>query len=439
VTLAHVDPTFAKRQLLLLCREWYMHPNGQLPAYEWSFSDVNPPVHAWAALTVFQIDGGTDYEFLERVFHKLLINFTWWVNRKDTEGNNLFEGGFLGLDNIGPIDRSAPLPGGGHIEQSDGTAWMAMYCLNLLQISITLAMRDRSYEDLCTKFFEHFASIATAINRQGLWDDADGFYYDVIHRADESIVPLKVRSMVGLIPLFAVAVIHDEIRTALPAFAATMDWFLTNKPELSSGITSVAHPSDGPAHLLSVVPPERVPRLLATLLDEGEFLSPHGLRSLSRRHLEHPYQLVLDGVTSVVDYEPAESTSTLYGGNSNWRGPIWFPLNHLVIESLERYEHHLGSEVRVALPTGTGPLMGLGEIADELRTRLISLFLPDADGRRPCFGGVEQLQSEPGWRDQLLFFEYFNGDDGAGLGASHQTGWTGLVADMLIRRSRPTV
>ena len=436
VTLAHVDPMFAKSQLTLLCREWYMHPNGQLPAYEWSFGDVNPPVHAWAALRVFEIDGGTDFEFLERIFHKLLINFTWWVNRKDTEGNNLFEGGFLGLDNIGPIDRSAPLRGGGHIEQSDGTAWMATYCLNMLETAMVLAVHDRSYEDMCTKFFEHFASIAVAINSQGLWDETDGFYYDVIHTADGRSVPLKVRSMVGLIPLFAVAVIHEETRRQLPDFAATMDWFLHNKADQAEAVSRVTHSADGDALLLSVVPPDRIPRVLATMLDEREFLSPHGLRSLSRRHLAQPYELNLDGVTSMVNYEPAESQSALYGGNSNWRGPVWFPLNHLIIEALERYEHHIGNEMTIAVPTGSVNTMSLGALADELRDRLIGLFLPGADGRRPCFGGTDVLQHDARWRDQLLFNEYFNGDDGAGLGASHQTGWTGLVADMIIRRHR---
>jgi len=445
VTLAHVDPELAKHQLRLLCREWYMHPNGQLPAYEWSFGDVNPPVHAWAALRVFEIDGSRDYLFLERLAHKLLLNFNWWVNRKDSEGDNVFEGGFLGLDNIGPFDRSA-VPAGETLEQSDATAWMAAFCLSMLEISLVLAEHNPSYEDLATKFAEHFAAIATAINRQGLWDDEDGFYYDAL-RAGGQQLRVRVRSAVGLIPLLAVTTIEEEALARLPDFAKRMRWFLAHKRGSAAGAAVTtrepgatgsagsAAGAAGPAWLLAIVDPIRLPRVLSRLLDETEFLSPHGIRSLSRYHAEHPYSIDVAGVSGSVDYEPAESTTGLFGGNSNWRGPVWFPLNYLLIEALLRFHRFLGDSFTVEHPTGSGRAATLAEIAGDLAGRLVSLFVDDASGRRPCFGGVEGFQSDPRWHDQLLFHEYFNGDDGAGLGASHQTGWTALVADLILRRA----
>ncbi|MFN2608459.1 MAG: glucosidase [Acidimicrobiales bacterium] len=432
VALAHVDPAFAKDQLVLLCREWYMHPNGQLPAYEWEFSDVNPPVHAWAALRVFEIDGSRDFEFLERVMHKLLLNFTWWVNRKDSEGNNVFEGGFLGLDNIGPIDRSK-VPGADHLEQADGTAWMAMYCLDLLEMSLVLADHDHTYEDLATKFFEHFAYIARAIHAQGLWDEGDGFYYDVLHHGSGEQVPVRVRSMVGLIPLYAVTTLGEATLARLPAFAARFHWFLDNYPEYDDVIGHVHALGGNQGRLLSIVSPDRLVRILVRMLDDDEFLSPHGLRALSRYHRDHPFTIDLGGSTATCDYEPAESTVDLFGGNSNWRGPVWFPVNHLAIEALRRYFRYFGTDLAVELPTGSGRTVSLGDVADELSRRLVALFLDDAQGRRPVFGGYERFQSDPAWHGLLPFHEYFHGDTGAGLGASHQTGWTGLVADLVIR------
>ena len=444
VALAHLDPELAKHQLRLLCREWYMHPNGQLPAYEWNFGDVNPPVHAWAALRVFEADGADDYEFLERVFHKLLLNFTWWVNREDAEGNNVFQGGFLGLDNIGPFDRSAALPVDGHLEQSDGTAWMAMYCLNMLEIAQVLALHDDAYEDIATKFFEHFAYIASAIDAQGLWDEEDGFYYDVLHRPDGTRQPLRARSMVGLVPLFAAAVLEDETSRRLPDFARRVGWFVANKPEVAASVAEPVADVPGAGRLLSVVGPERLRRVLSRMLDEGEFLSPHGLRSLSAWHREHPLELDLGGgAVARLDYEPGESTTGMFGGNSNWRGPVWFPLNYLVIEVLRRYQRCLGPGFRVELPTGSGRQVTLGEVADELGRRLVGVFLDDPSGRRPVFGHCELLQRDPRWHDLLTFSEYFHGDDGRGLGASHQTGWTALVMLLVIescaaRRGRST-
>ncbi len=434
VALAHLDPAMAKHQLVLLCREWYMHPNGQLPAYEWSFGDVNPPVHAWAALRVFDIDGGRDYGFLERVFHKLLINFTWWVNREDAGGNNVFQGGFLGLDNIGPFDRSAQPPVAGRLEQSDGTAWMAMYCLNLLEMAQVLASHDDTYQDVAVKFLEHFAYISTALNDQGLWDPEDGFYYDVLHRADGGDVPLKVRSVVGLIPLFAVAAFSDDITASLPEFAARARWFIEHKPEFAEAVAHLDEGSPRSKRLVSVAGPDRLRTILARVLDEAEFLSPHGLRSLSAAHRGHPYELDLDGVVASVDYEPGESLSGLFGGNSNWRGPVWFPLNYLAIESLLRYHRDLGDSFTVEFPTGSGTAATLADVADDLRRRLVSLFLDDASGHRPAFGTVERFQTDPRWHDLLLFHEYFHGDTGAGLGASHQTGWTALVLDLILRQ-----
>ncbi len=432
VPLAAVDARFAKDQLLLLCREWYMHPNGQLPAYEWAFGDVNPPVHAWAALRVFETDGAVDHGFLGRIFQKLLLNFTWWVNRKDAAGNNVFEGGFLGLDNIGPIDRSAQLPVAGRLAQADGTAWMAMYCLNMLEIALVLAEHDPTYEDMATKFLEHFAYIATA--SEALWDDEDGLYHDVLHLDDGSRIPLRVRSVVGLLPLAATTTLGPATLARLPDFAARLDWFATNKPRFAASIarTHVRDGSEG--RLLSVVPPERLARILEVMLDEDEFLSPHGLRAVSAGHRSEPFSVDLAGMRYSVGYEPAESTTGLFGGNSNWRGPVWFPVNRLLVEAVERFGRFHGDDVTVECPTRSGRQMTLGQVADELTHRLVSTFLDDDSGRRPAFGLAEQLQRDPALHDRLLFNEYFHGDTGAGLGASHQTGWTGLVADLITRR-----
>jgi len=435
VALASVDPAFAKDQLLLMCREWYMHPNGQLPAYEWNFGDVNPPVHAWAALRVFEIDGSTDYHFLERILHKLLLNFTWWVNRKDAAGHNVFEGGFLGLDNIGPIDRSAALPVDGRLEQSDGTSWMAMYCLNLLEIALVLSEHDEAYEDLATKFFEHFTYIATAIHDRGLWSEEDGFYYDVLAFESGERVPLRVRSMVGLLPLCATTTLGQATLDRLPYFAGHFRWFQANKPQF---VENVVHAHRLGAHerrLLSIVGPDRLTRILSTMLDAGEFLSPHGLRAVAASHREQPFETVIGGVTCSVDYQPGESTSALFGGNSNWRGPIWFPVNYLLIEALRRFARYFGSDLTVEHPTGSGTHMTLAQVADELSTRLVSIFLDDA-GRRPVFGDIERFQSDSALHDMIPFHEYFHGDTGKGLGASHQTGWTGLVADLIARKGQ---
>ena len=437
VALAHVDAQRAKDQLILLCREWYMHPSGQLPAYEWSFGDVNPPVHAWAAVRVFAIDGARDHDFLERVFHKLLINFTWWVNRKDTDGSNVFEGGFLGLDNIGPFDRSMLPAGAGYLEQSDATAWMAMYCLNMLELALILARHDRTYEDVATKFFEHFTLIALAMEDQGLWDDADGFYYDVLHTPDGSQVPLRAHSIVGLIPLLGVTVLPGAVEKVLPDFAARMRWFLNNRPRAAEVVSHITVPGMGERHLLSIVSPQRLRQVLACLLDESEFLSAHGVRALSRRHLEHPLTTTIMGATFTLDYEPGESTSALFGGNSNWRGPVWMPINHLIVGALKRFHAYLGDGFTVEHPVGSGCELDLGAVADDLAGRLIGLFTRGADGRRACFGESARLQQHPDWRDRLLFNEYFHGDTGAGLGASHQTGWTGLVADLIVNHCRP--
>jgi hypothetical protein len=440
VPLALVDPDFAKEQLLLMVREWYMHPNGQLPAYEWAFGDVNPPVHAWAALRVYKIEkkrrGAGDREFLEKVFHKLLLNFTWWVNRKDAEGMNIFQGGFLGLDNIGVFDRSAQLPTGGHIAQSDGTSWMAMYTLNLLAIALELAKEDNAYEDVASKFWEHFLHIAHAMNNIGqddisLWNEEDGFYYDVLHLPGQSSFPLRVRSMVGLIPLFAVETLEPDVLGRLPGFKRRLEWFIDHRPDLTGAVACMRTPGDEERRLLSVVTQDRLRRVLRVMLDEREFFSPHGVRALSRFHRENPYALRVNGTEHRVDYEPAESSTGLFGGNSNWRGPVWFPVNYLLVESLQKFYRYLGDDFRVECPTGSGVMMNLNEVAAELSRRLSRIFLRDARGRRPVFGGLEKFQTDPHWRDLVLFHEYFNGDDGAGVGASHQTGWTGLVAKLL--------
>jgi len=440
VPLALVDSDFAKEQLILMLREWYMHPNGQLPAYEWSFSDVNPPVHAWAAWRVYKIDkkrrGKGDSSFLRRIFQKLLLNFTWWVNRKDAEGKNIFQGGFLGLDNIGVFDRSAPLPTGGHIEQSDGTGWMAMYALNLLAIAMELAHEDPSYEDVASKFWEHFVCIAYAMNHRGhdgieMWNEEDGFFYDVLHLSDGGQFPLKVRSMVGLIPLFAVETLEPELLERLPGFKRRLEWFTTHRRDLTTNLASMRKPGLGERRLLSIVGKERLRRILRVMLDEREFLSPYGIRALSRFHLDQPYMLRVDGHVHRVDYEPAESSSELFGGNSNWRGPIWFPVNFLLIESLQKFHHYLGSDYKVECPVGSGQMMTLWEVAAEISRRLSRIFLRGTDGRRPVHGGTEKFQTDPHWRDLVLFYEYFHGDNGAGIGASHQTGWTGLVTKLL--------
>ncbi len=439
IPFALIDPDFAKAQLVLFLREWYMHPNGQVPAYEWALGDVNPPVHAWAALRVYRIErrlrGKGDREFLEKIFHKLLLNFTWWVNRKDTEGKNVFQGGFLGLDNIGVFDRSAPLPTGGHIEQSDGTSWMGMYCLNMLAIALELARQDPAYEDVASKFFEHFVYIAHATHRRGeegmnLWDDADGFYYDVLHSGGTAY-PMKVRSMVGLVPLFAVETLEPEIVDRLPGFKRRMQWFVDNNPELREHVEMASKPGVGTRRLLSIVARAQLPRVLRFLLDEAEFLSPHGVRALSRYHKDHPYVLHLDGMDHRVDYEPAESSSGLFGGNSNWRGPVWFPMNYLLIESLQKFHYFYGDTLKVPFPTGSTTSLNLWQVATELSRRLTRIFLRDAQGRRPVYGGTEKFQRDPHWRDLVLFYEYFHGDNGAGIGASHQTGWTGIVAKLL--------
>lgn len=440
IPLALVDAGFAKRQLILMLREWYMHPNGQIPAYEWAFGDVNPPVHAWAAMRVYQIDkkrtGIGDRKFLARVFQKLLLNFTWWVNRKDAEGNNVFEGGFLGLDNIGVFDRSRPLPTGGKLAQSDGTSWMAMYCLNMLAIALELAAEDDTYEDLASKFWEHFLFIANAMNRLGdegisLWDEEDGFYYDVLHFHGDGNTPLKVRSMVGLIPLFAVGTIEPEVLDRLPDFKRRLYWFIENRPDLIGNVSCMKTPGEGERRLLAVAYRERLERVLKVLLDENEFLSPHGVRALSRFHLDRPFEMRVKGEVHRVDYEPGESTSGLFGGNSNWRGPIWFPVNYLLIESLQRFHHYYGDGLRVECPTGSGRMMNLWEVSQELSRRLSHIFLKDATGKRPVFGNDRKMQEDPNFRDHVLFYEYFHGDNGRGVGASHQTGWTGLVAKLL--------
>jgi hypothetical protein len=439
IPFARIDPAFAKEQLVLFLREWYMHPSGQIPAYEFSFSDANPPVHAWACWRVYKRAarrGRRDRAFLARCFKKLLINFTWWVNRKDVEGNHLFTGGFLGLDNIGVFDRSSPLPGGGRLEQADGTAWMAFYCTTMLAMALELARLEPTYEDLASKFFEHFVAIADAMNSlggTGLWDEQDGFYYDHLH-VDGRSVPLKVRSMVGLVPLFAVEVLEQQTVARLGGFKRRMDWFLRNRRDLARNVFyHERRAGDGEAHarhLLSVPSPERLKRVLRRVLDEGEFLSAFGVRSLSRVHARRPFILHADGREHRVGYVPGESDTALFGGNSNWRGPVWFPVNFLLIEALERYHHFFGDGLTVECPTGSGRMMNLRQVAAELSRRLTSLFRPGPDGRRPFQGDDPTVAADPHRRDLLLFHEYFDGDTGRGCGASHQTGWTALAADL---------
>lgn len=436
VPIALIDPEWAKRQLILLLREWYMHPNGQIPAYEWAFGDVNPPVHAWAAWQVYQLTGGNDTVFLEKIFHKLLLNFTWWVNRKDVDGHNVFQGGFLGLDNIGIFDRSKPLPTGGHLEQADGTGWMALYSLNMLTIALELARSLPAYEDIATKFFEHFIYIADAFYHIGgrditLWNEDDGFFYDVLHTPDGALTPLRIRSFVGLIPLLAVQVLDPQQLEALPNFRRRMDWFLTYRPHLTAHIAPLLERGAHGDYHLAIVDRDKLSRILTRLFDAGEFLSDYGLRSLSRAHAADPYQCRVGDETYTVRYEPAESRSGLFGGNSNWRGPIWLPINFILIEALRKYHHHYGDTLQVEVPVGSGQRMSLREAADELSRRLVRIFLRDEEGRRPVFGGETLFQRDPHWRDYPLFYEYFHGDNGAGLGASHQTGWTALVANLL--------
>jgi len=439
IALATVDPDFAKEQLDVLTREWYMHPNGQIPAYEWQFGDVNPPVHAWAALRVYHIErkiyGKGDRRFLESVFQKLLLNFTWWVNRKDKEGNNVFEGGFLGLDNIGIFDRSAPLPTGGYIEQADGTSWMGMYSLNMLAIALELAMENDVYEDIATKFFEHFIYIADAMNKGSkgtcLWDEEDGFYYDVVNLPDGSNFHAKTRSVVGLIPLFAIQTIEPEILKALPAFKRRLEWFIKNRPELRKNVACMETPGVGARRLLSIVNERKLKRILEKMLDEKEFLSPHGIRALSKYHQEHPYTLSCNGWSLSVNYEPGESSFGLFGGNSNWRGPVWFPINYLLIESLQRFDYYYGEQFTVEYPTGSGRQSNLWDVAADLSKRLTKIFTKDSNGSRPVNGPIKIYQNDPRWSNHVLFFEYFHGDTGAGIGASHQTGWSGLAAKLI--------
>ena len=446
VTLALIDPFFAKNQLILLTREWYMHANGQLPAYEWRFGDVNPPVHAWAAWRVYQIErrvtGRGDLDFLERVFHKLLINFTWWVNRKDLDGNNVFQGGFLGLDNIGLFDRDAPLPNGAHLGQADGTAWMGMFCLNMLSIALELASNDRVYEDIATKFFEHFLYIAGALNNLGgmgisLWDETDGFYYDVLHFESGEVVPLRVRSIVGLIPLLAVQVLEPGVVGGLPDFRRRMAWFLKNRPELARNVASWTEPGVGERRLLSLVHGDRLKAVSRRIVDPDEFLGPYGIRSLSREHLAHPVSVTLPGgVMATIDYEPAESRTGMFGGNSNWRGPVWFPINYLLVEAFLTFHHYHGGELTVELPAGSGRRVDLDTVAMTVSDRLTALFLRGDDGQRPMLGSGARLQPDPAWIDRIPFYEYFDGDNGRGVGASHQTGWTALVAKLLEQTAR---
>ncbi|MGF1535640.1 MAG: glucosidase [Elainellaceae cyanobacterium] len=455
--IALIDPEFAKEQLDIMTREWYMHPNGQLPAYEWAFGDVNPPVHAWATWRVYKIAqkaakegvGGASAEkqnrqFLERVFQKLLLNFTWWVNRKDAQGNNVFEGGFLGLDNIGVFDRSAPLPTGGFIEQADGTSWMGMFCLNMLTIALELALENPVYEDMATKFFEHFLYIADAMNHVGgegsqLWDEEDGFYYDVLNLPNGGKVPLKIRSMVGLIPLFAIAILEPETLEKLPNFKERLEWFIEHRPGLKVNVACMESKGQKARRLLALtylsphkyVESDRFRRVLSKMLDEDEFFGDYGIRSLSRYHAQHPYEFNVNGTTHRVAYEPAESSSGLFGGNSNWRGPVWFPVNYLLIESLQKFHFYAGDDYKVECPVGSGNWLTLWEVATEMSRRLIKIFTPDESGRRPTYGGIEALQFDPHWKDLVLFHEYFHGDNGAGIGAGHQTGWTALVAKLI--------
>lgn len=446
IPFATLDPAFAKEQLILFLREWYMHPNGQMPAYEWNFGDVNPPVHAWATWRLYEMTGEPgqrDRVFLSRVFQKLLLNFTWWINRKDVRGQHVFSGGFLGLDNIGMFDRSRPLPTGGHLEQADGTAWMAFYCASMLSIAFELATRNPAYEDVASKFFEHYVAIAEAMNSldgTGLWDEADGFYYDHLHSEGKSI-PLRIRSMVGIIPLFTVDLMYDKVIQRLHGFRKRMDWLLNHRKDLPDFMTYMERgdddeASEGGLRLLAIPTRERLERILRYVLDEDEFLSPYGVRSLSKYHEKHPFVFHVNGEEFRVEYVPGESDSNMFGGNSNWRGPIWFPLNYLLIEAFERYHTFYGDNLKVECPTGSGVMMNLQEVADEIRSRLVKLFLFNEQGVRPCYARGERFVNDPHWRDLVLYYEYFHADTGRGMGASHQTGWTALVAPMLETLAR---
>lgn len=442
IPFAMIDPQFAKDQLLLITREWYMHPNGQIPAYEWNFSDVNPPVQAWAALRIYRIEekrfGRKDKLFLERVFQKLLLNFTWWVNRKDEHDNNVFEGGFLGLDNIGIFDRSEQLPDGGNLEQADATSWMAMYCLNMLVISLELAIDNISYEDIATKFFEHFLYIADAMNNFGdegasLWDEDEKFYFDMIHFPGGEHLHIKIKSIVGLLPLLAVETIEPQLLEKLPEFKMRLEWFVKHRPDLSKNVACMQTHGHGERRLLSIVDKDKLPHVLSKLLDMNEFMSPYGIRSLSKCHKDKPYIFNSDGNEYKVSYEPAESSSPLFGGNSNWRGPVWFPINYLIIESLQKLDYYYGETFKVECPTGSGNYSNLWDVAATISENLISIFKKNEQGYRPFVGG-NKLFEDDHFNDCLLFYEYFHGDNGAGIGASHQTGWTGLVAKLVQQR-----
>ena len=443
IPLAMVDPEFAKGQLDLLTREWYLHPNGAMPAYEWNFSDVNPPVFAWATWRVYKIEQRQerrgDRAFLETMFHKLLLHFTWWVNRKDSAGKNIFQGGFLGLDNIGVFDRSAGLPGGGTLEQSDATAWMGMFCLNMMTIALELARENPVYENIASKFFEHFLSIADAMNNLGgqgigLWDDDDEFFYDVLHMPGGRSLRLKARSLVGLLPLLAVETVEPQLLAQMPGFRARLEWYLAYRPDLARLVSRWYEPGAGERRLLALVRGSRMKRLLKRMLDPREFLSDFGVRSLSKIHASEPYELRVDGTTLRISYEPGESQTGLFGGNSNWRGPVWFPINYLLIEALQKFHHYYSDDFRVECPTGSGQFLSLREIADDLSRRLTRLFLRDERGRR-AYAGDDPRRHDPRWSDHLLFHEYFHGDTGVGLGASHQTGWTALVAKLLHQQA----
>ena len=443
IPLALVDPKFAKSQLDLIVREWYQHPNGHIPAYEWNFSDVNPPVIAWAAWRVYQIErkrsGKGDRAFLETVFHKMLIAFTWWVNRKDSEGNNIFQGGFLGLDNIGVFDRNETFSDGSRLEQSDGTSWMGMFCLNMLRIALELARENPVYENIATKFFEHFLSIAAAMNNLGgkgigLWDEEDEFYYDVLHKPGGQYFRVRVRSLVGLLPLLAVETIEPALLDTLPGFKDRLEWYLINEPHLCGLISRWQEPGMGERRLIALTRGHRMKCLLRRMLDPAEFLSDYGVRSVSKFHKDHPYMLTVRGEQKVVSYEPAESQSNIFGGNSNWRGPVWMPINYLFIESLQKFHHYYGDDFKVECPTGSGQYMSLNGVANELSNRLIRIWLRDADNQRPFARASGNALDEKRDRDRYWFHEYFHGDTGAGLGASHQTGWTGLVAKLILQQ-----
>jgi hypothetical protein len=448
VAFALIDPDFAKDQLILLTREWYMHPNGQIPAYEWSFGDVNPPVHAWAAIRICQIEqkmtGRMDRLFLERIFQKLLINFTWWVNRKDAGGNNLFEGGFLGLDNIGAFDRTAGLPGGGHLEQADGTSWMAMYCLNMLGIALELSKENPAYEDVATKFFEHFVYIGEAINRvggkaEGLWHEQLGFYFDVLKLPDGGRRSIETYSIAGLVPLFAISVGDPQDFRGFKDFAARVRWFSEHHPELLGNLADLMHRGVGQRMRLALVDSQRLARLLQPMLDPQRLLGPGGVRSVSREHGAAPFEFHIDGAHFSLDYQPGESNSAMFGGNSNWRGPVWFPLNYLLIEALQKHHYFLGDDFTVPDPAKPGEQLTLWQITSGMAERLIGLFTRDESGRRPAHGRHEKFQNDPHWRDLILFYEYFHGDTGAGLGASHQTGWSALVAKLIQQHAEYTL